>query len=238
MTESRPIAWKTITVEAAAIVVSILLAFAIDAWWAEKKDSDVEHVALLALHSDFIESREQLAGVLRSLESAPGDFARFQSITTAELIEIDPKAIRSFLTALAKNHTFDPVTATLDALANDGRLGLISDAQLLAQLSYWQRKLDNLEDISFELRAESVRVRRAMERHGGPFVRWRRGPDDLAILQSADGETMANLRRDDDFMGTARSHQYALNVYLRELQKLAETLDSIVTSLDQTTTAR
>ena len=238
MTESRTIPWKTITVEAAAIVVSILLAFAIDAWWAEKKDSDVERVALLALRSDFMASREQLGWVLRSLESARTDYARFQSITTAELIEIDPGGNRSFLTALVKNHTFDPVTATLDALANDGRLGLISDAQLLAQLSYWQRKLDNIEDISFELRAESVRVRRAMERHGGPFVRWRRGQDDLAVLQSADGETMANLRRDEDFMGTTRSHQYALATYLHELHKLTETLDSIVTLLDQTTTAR
>ena len=238
MTDSRIIPWKTIAVEAAAIVVSILLAFAIDAWWAEKKDSDVERVALLALHSDFIASREQLARVLRSLESARTDFARFQSITTAELIETDPKVIRSFLTALVKNHTFDPVTATLGALANDGRLGLISDVQLLAQLSSWQRKLDNIEDISFELRVESVRVRRAMERHGGPFARWRRGQDDLAVLQSADGETMANLRRDKDFMGTTRSHQYALSTYLRELHKLAETLDSIVTLLDRTATAR
>lgn len=237
MTESRIIPWKTITVEAVAIVMSILLAFAIDAWWAEKKDGDVERVALLALRSDFVESREQLAWVLRSLESARTDFARFQSITTTELIEIDPKAIRSFLTALVKNHTFDPVTATLDALANDGRLGLISDAQLLAQLSIWQRKLDNIEDISFELRAESMRVRRAMERHGGPFARWDRSVDDLAVVPSADAETMANLRRDEDFMGTARSHQYALAIYLNQLHKLAETLDSIVTFLDQSTTA-
>lgn len=38
MTESRIIHWKRIAVEAAAIVISILLAFAIDAWWVEKKD--------------------------------------------------------------------------------------------------------------------------------------------------------------------------------------------------------
>jgi len=238
MTESRIIRWRTITVEAVAIVLSILLAFAIDAWWAEKKESDVEHVALLALRSDFVASSEQLAVVLRSLESAQVNFARFQAANTAELIESDPDVNRLFLTALVKNHTFDPVTATLDALANDGRLGLISDTQLLAQLSNWQRSLDNIQDISFELRAESVRVRRAMERHGGPFTRWRRGQDDLAVLQSADGETLANLRRDEDFMGTTRSHQYALYIYLRELHRLAETLDSIVALLEQTTTVR
>jgi len=61
MAESRIIPWITITVEAGAIVLSILMAFAIDAWWAEKKENDVEHVALLALRNDFMASREQLA---------------------------------------------------------------------------------------------------------------------------------------------------------------------------------
>ncbi len=65
-----------------------------------------------------------------------------------------------------------------------------------------------------------------------------RGLDDLGVLQSADGEAMANLQRDLKFMGTARSHQYALAIYLRELQKLAETLDSIETRLDQITSGR
>lgn len=238
MAESRIIPWKTITVEAVAIVLSILMAFAIDAWWAEKKERDVEQVALLALRGDFTASREQLARVLLSLESARTDFARFQSVTDAELVEVDPDAIRKFLTALTKNHTFDPVTATLDALVNDGRLGLISDAHLLMQLSNWRRGLDNMEDISFELRDESIRVRRAMERHGGPFIRWRRSIDDLEVLQRADDETLAKLRRDVDFMGAARSHQYALSAYLYELRRLAENVDSIVMSLDQISTSR
>lgn len=238
MAESRVIPWKTIMVEAVAIVVSILLAFAIDAWWAEKKEQDVEHVALLALRSDFMASREQMSEVLLSLEKARTDYAHFQSVNEAELVEMDPEAIRNILTALVKNHTFDPVTATLDALVNDGRLGLISDAHLLAQLSNWRRSLDNIKDISFELRAESVRVRRAMEPHGGPFYRWRRGFDDAEVLQRADGETMANLRRDADFMGTTKSHQYALGIYLAHLYSLEENLDSIVTLLDQVTANR
>lgn len=233
MSEPRSIPWASIAVEAAAIVMSILLAFAIDAWWTEKKESEVEHVALQALHSDFISSREQLVVVLESLEGARADFARFQSATPAELSVIDPDAIRPIISGLFKNHTFDPVTATLDALANDGRLGLISDAQLLRRLSRWRSDLDNIEDISFELRAESVLVRRAMEKHGGPFLRWSNRPDDFEVLRRADGETLANLRRDADFMGTARSHQFALAAYLVSLRQLAEVLDTTVVSLDQ-----
>jgi len=238
VTEPRIIPWTIIAVEAVAIVLSILLAFAIDAWWSDKKESDIEYAALHALRSDFAASREQLSEVLQSLEAGRSSFARFQSATPAELTEIDPDAIRRILTGLVKNHTFDPVTATLDALANDGRLGLISDPQLLGHLSKWRRDLDNIEDISFELRAESVLVRRAMQRHGGPFFRWARRLDDLKVLQSASGETLANLRQDEDFMGTVRSHQYALVVYLGSLAQLAKTLDLTVESLDQVTSQR
>ncbi len=235
MAEPRLIPWKTIAVEAVAIVVSILFAFAIDAWWAEKNERNVEHEALKALHSDFIASREQIERVLQSLADGRSNFARFQSATPAELTEINPDAIRPIISGLLKNNTFDPVTATLDALANDGRLGLISDSQLLSKLSRWRRDLDNIADISFELRAESVRMRRAMESHGGPFIHWRRSPDDLEVLQMADGEDLADLRGGADFMGNARSHQYALRVYYYSLRQLAETLDSTVALLDQVT---
>jgi hypothetical protein len=238
MADARQIPWTTISVEAVAVVISILLAFAIDAWWAERKEGEVEHIALLALRDDFMASREQLATVLKSLEDAGTNYARFRSATGAELIEHDIGTNRQILTALVKNHTFDPVTATLDALANDGRLALISDTNLLGQLSHWQRSLDNIKDMSFELRTESVRVRRAMEQHGGPFARWQQRVDDPVVLQQVDGATMANMRRDADFMGTTVSHQYALNIYLHSLYRLAATLDSIVTSLDQAVTDR
>jgi uncharacterized protein YjhX (UPF0386 family) len=201
----------------------------------EKNERNVEHEALRALHGDFKTSRENIERVLQSLANGRLNFARFQSATPAELTEIDPDAIRPIISALLKNNTFDPVTATLDALANDGRLGLIRDSQVLKQLSSWKRDLDNIADISFELRTESVRMRRAMESHGGPFMRWRSDPDNLSILLMAEGEDLADLRRDADFMGNARSHQYALSVYYYELRELAETLDSTVALLDQIT---
>jgi hypothetical protein len=142
MTDPGRIPWQSIAVEAAAIVVSTLLAFAIDAWWTEKR-------------------------------------------------------------------------------------------KVKSSMSRWRRELDNIADISFELRAESVRVRRAMQVHGGPFWRWRGSLDEFEVLPRADGRALASLRQDDEFMGTARSHQYALAVYLASLRGLAETLDATVGSLDE-----
>ena len=233
MTEPQIIPWKRIAVEATAIVISILLAFAIDAWWAEKKEGDVEHRTLQALRSDLIASNEELDRLLQGLADARTNFARFQSATPAELIKIDPEAVRPIVISLVTPASFNPITATHDARSNDGRLGLISDPELLRHLSNWQRALDDIEANSIDLHAESVRVLRSMEIYGGPFIRWRRSLDDLEVLQRPDGEVLAVLRQDADFMGKARMHQYTLSGYLLELRRLDENLESMLALLDK-----
>ena len=233
MTDPRIIPWKRIFVEGVAIVISILLAFAIEAWWSQREESDSEHRTLQALQRDLMASNEALDRLLLALARVRTDFARFQSATPAELTKIDPEAVRPILVSLVTPASFEPVTATHDALSSDGRLGLISDPELLTHLSNWQRDLDDLEENSTDLHAESVRVLRSMEIHGGPFIRWRRSLDDLEVLQRADGEVLAALRQDADFMGKARMHQYTLSGYLLELRRLDESLDAMLVLLDE-----
>ena len=60
MTGPRIIPWKRIGVEAAAIVVSILLAFAIDAWWAERINQSRSEGQLRALAIEFGEVESHL----------------------------------------------------------------------------------------------------------------------------------------------------------------------------------
>jgi len=52
--------WKRIAVEAVAIVASILLAFAIDAWWENRALVRDEIVSLDLIGRDLVESIEQL----------------------------------------------------------------------------------------------------------------------------------------------------------------------------------
>jgi len=53
MTETQNIPWKRLSVEAAAIVASILLAFSIDAWWDDRQQREAEQVILQALLDDL-----------------------------------------------------------------------------------------------------------------------------------------------------------------------------------------
>ena len=56
MNQIQGIPWKRIAVEALAIIASILLAFAIDAWWDDRRDRIAEQNYLGSLRQEIVES--------------------------------------------------------------------------------------------------------------------------------------------------------------------------------------
>lgn len=52
------IQWRRISAEGVAIVISILLAFSIEAWWSNYQDRAEEQVTLLGLKSEFEQNLE------------------------------------------------------------------------------------------------------------------------------------------------------------------------------------
>ena len=79
MTDSKSIPWKRISIEAAAVVASILLAFALDAWWKDRAESIEEAEILTALKREFeahlVTLEEQLAyrEAVRDMRICPSD---------------------------------------------------------------------------------------------------------------------------------------------------------------------
>jgi hypothetical protein len=77
MIGNEKIPWKRLTVEAAAIVGSILLAFAIDAWWEDSKEQNAEVdqllrvLAELEINADII---EQKLGTISTAITATSEF--------------------------------------------------------------------------------------------------------------------------------------------------------------------
>lgn len=65
MNEMREIPWKRLLVEAAAIVASILLAFAIDAWWQDHSDQARLEEYLLQAHADSLDNQHRLTEAIQ-----------------------------------------------------------------------------------------------------------------------------------------------------------------------------
>ncbi len=227
---------KWIGLQVFAIVGSILLAFAIDAWWENRQELEIEHAILVSLHRDFLQSRIDLDVALATFENWHDQFARFQSATPAELTQLDNATAGSILMSLYPGFTFDATSGTLDALVSDGRLALIEDTKLRGGLVTWLRSLADIAENEADIRAGALRAQIGTEKHGGPF----HGPvavlgavrPDLSNLPSATASKLAAMREDPDFMARARSHQYQTAFYVRELRVLSELLDANLTILE------
>ena len=125
--------------EGILIVVSILVAFTIDAWWEERQERNEEQRLLLSLKHEFQTNIETLPshidGHLRSNRAAV-ELARRQRQAAAE----HPFEFHSADLAMVINHgSTDPQTVVLDAMLQSGELRYISNPEIRERLGVWPR---------------------------------------------------------------------------------------------------
>ncbi len=144
---TQGIAWKRIAAEGVAIVVSILLAFAIDAAWDASRERAEERQALSGLREEFRENLDLLEINLRAHRSTLSAATTLLAISdggpqpapdsTAVLLR------RVFIDAFSYN----PSVGVLQGLIASGDLGLIRDPGLRNLLASWPGQLEeNAED--------------------------------------------------------------------------------------------
>jgi hypothetical protein len=147
MTDSQKIPWRRLAVEATAIVASILLAFAIDAWWADRELDQWQSAQLRALHDEFSANLGSLAIIVRTHETS----ARKLESLIAQIRNSDDETLLtvsdSVLGSLVAWRTSDISTGTLDALLSSGRLADIDNTEIRQKLAAWPSEvLDAQED--------------------------------------------------------------------------------------------
>ena len=146
MPNTQAIPWKRLSAETGAIVLSILLAFWIDAWWDDRNLRVEEHELLLGLEAEFVDLRTRLSfweGFNRQgidlIEQYLSDSVNEMGLESFELL---------FASAWLVN-VLD-VGGALDALLASGRLERISDRDIRVRLAKWPDWLEDMHtnDIS------------------------------------------------------------------------------------------
>ncbi len=143
MSDDRTIPWGQIVIEAVAIVVSILLAFWIDAWWDERQEREDAKVVLSSLRdeltevSEFMPFHDRYAAALR--ESA----RRLLIAAVGNGPPLDDQEIDKLLGDLTwfvgERYFFVP---ELDSLLLNDDLTLIENTELRRMLKSWKRLND------------------------------------------------------------------------------------------------
>ncbi len=145
MTETQKIPWNRLSVEAAAIVASILLAFAIDAWWRASQERQAELDYLIALQKDFLETRESLD---KQLDDASVLFDRVDQVLAVIADTKTASLPVSFSLMIGSSyHIPRPVsiTGTYEDMVNSGNLQLMRDEKLRVAMAEFMSVLKIIE---------------------------------------------------------------------------------------------
>jgi hypothetical protein len=146
MASRADIRWTRILAEGTAIVASILLAFAIDAGWQERQERMEEQRVLSDLEEEFIAIRsvlqEHAAQTRDSLQALEAFLREFESGPSANTGEI----VAAMLLEMLNPQTSDVANGTLEALLSSGRLDIVENRELRAQLAGWKSAISEVWD--------------------------------------------------------------------------------------------
>ncbi len=138
MTSSRTIPWPRILAEGGAIVVSILLAFAIDAWWQERSDRTREQTAIRRLIVEYETNLQRLENDRADHQNVLTATGRLLDLIGPDPAEVqDPDAMARLLIDCLTNPVLEPRLGTTNSLIASGEIRLLQDEEIQSKLTEW-----------------------------------------------------------------------------------------------------
>jgi hypothetical protein len=123
----KQISWLRVVTEGVVIVVSILLAFGIDAWWERHQDRQDEVQALLDLRADLATDSADLANLQRRMGTWD-DKAMWVDRNVGRDLEAD--SVETALRQLWFFSLYQPINASYSGLRDSGQLILLRNTEL------------------------------------------------------------------------------------------------------------
>ncbi len=135
--------FRYLAAESAMIILSILAAFALDAWWDGLQEREAEQAHLAALQADFLETSARLAvteqhemGVISNarrllgIEDEPVPAGRTLDVMFFEVWSLP---------------ALEPVNGAVEDLISSGQLRLIHDERLRSALAAWNSDVEQYQ---------------------------------------------------------------------------------------------
>jgi len=235
----RRLPWGRIFAESLAIVLSILAAFAIDAWWDGRRDRGREIDLLEGLLSDFEASRPELESRIEGRLKMVRNTALFRdllgSAPTGQTVAVPDSLVIGVIGA----PTYEPSSNTLDAAVSSGEIELILSDEIRRELASWRRILIDTSEDEYAVReivngqlvpllASEMRLGRYFER----AVPWFIGDPGVDL------EGHAIIRVSSELEGALALRHFWEDFAAQGLATLLTSLDRIVELLNAELAAR
>lgn len=232
---TRQIPWARILAEGVAIVVSILLAFGIQAWWDGRQDRAEEQEMLRGLEVDFAANADRLVQVIGLNEAHEDRLFRLGQIGGDSLSGLPPDSLIQYGRALFATNTFDPRDGTLDGALSSGKLELIRDESLQDRLMDWKRRFGDADEEANRLRSLGEQALLRVSALGGPWVG---GPrQDVAraihpsVIDRMSRLPIPDLRLavgDSTLSAISGARRYTIVLYLDSLHRMKDEADNML----------
>jgi hypothetical protein len=225
MPNSKTIPWSRISVEAVAIVISILLAFSIDAWWDGRKDQLEEREILFGLEIEFVDLRERLDRWAQYNRTGAEFIEQYLSDSVSEM---DLKGIESTFYYAAIVNVLDQGGA-IEALLASGRLEKITDREIRARLAKWPDWLDDIHTNDLSTRSYAMReITPFLSSHGFPRTVCAEGESFSCSGPEAAPASYLRLDEDAEFRSMLINRHGWMNAIARDHEMAREEADEIL----------
>ena len=228
MNQSRRIPWKRLAAEGFVVVVSILLAFAIDAWWDGYQEDRREARQLVAMREEFSASSVAIDEVLEAIERHANGVDELMSLLKSA--ESDSVQVPGQLLGYAIGwRTSDVSTSTLDTLIASGDLNQIDNENLRRDLAGFPAFLLNVtEDELMAMEFAESTMASFMAREGlaeaaysnRPGLDWPNASESATVVPSA------------EFLGLLMARRVHFNFSLRQLPLVKTYLEDLIAQID------
>jgi hypothetical protein len=233
---------RRLLLESVAVILSILIAFAIDAWWDRTQAAGLEQELLATLESGFEENRTLALQVIEEARSQQERLGRFVAMSVEEVGRIPADSTYFVLLALWRPNyvnnaagalvggrlNSEAILATMEA----GRLSLLSDTRLLTALADWQGLATDLAQRSDEVIAREVEVLSALARHSELQGLFAGAPDEYRTAGADRPEIPSavaqRVRGDNELMSRVARKGFYSRIQVDFLEDIEAQADSVL----------
>ena len=235
MTDSQTLPWKRLLAEAVAIVLSILLAFAIDAWWDNRSDRHAEQVLLQRLQADFTEIQSAILMIEAEHRETSAACIALMNIPEGSPVPSTAEYDRMVALVFLTSRTFNPGMGAAAAFLNSEGAKLADNQPLADLLLSWPGLVEELQE-------EDVFLQQGLGLRWIPFLKSRVGIGPyLAVYPEINvglPESVANpqprtpLIVDSELVNNVLDRYKLQQIALRDIGPVIDAVDEILRLLE------
>jgi len=222
--------WLRLLAEAAAIILSILAAFAIDAWWDDVKQQKHLQSVLGILEAEFVENIDLIDYNIDYVNGDQEYLKRFIIMSPEDASKIPPEQTFATIEAIWRPGTEVSNNNFIIGMLESENLPLLEYPQLQQAISQWRAEISELDERAIQLAGNELEALRALGRHSDVRTVLAMSIQESRVLS---GQAMREIREDQEVMAIAGRKVFMAQIHLIVLRRFRGESESVLIFIHQ-----